>query len=63
MTPVESRTLAGLAEWGFSEPGPGIDHVLVRGDAPSPLEAWPLERRRHDGRVLSDHAPVELTIQ
>jgi endonuclease/exonuclease/phosphatase family metal-dependent hydrolase len=47
---------------GWSALGPGIDHVLVRGLAASPLTAWPLERRRHDGAVLSDHAPVEVTI-
>ena len=47
---------------GWSALGPGIDHVLVRGLSSSPLAAWPLERRRHDGAVLSDHAPVEVTI-
>jgi hypothetical protein len=26
----------------------------------SPLRRWPAERRRHDGRLLSDHAPVEV---
>ena len=47
---------------GWSALGPGIDHVLVRGLDASPLAAWPLDRRRHDGAVLSDHAPVEVTI-
>ena len=47
---------------GWSALGPGIDHVLVRGLTAGPLTAWPLERRRHDGAVLSDHAPVEATI-
>jgi endonuclease/exonuclease/phosphatase family metal-dependent hydrolase len=47
---------------GWSALGPGIDHVLVRGLAASPLDIWPLERRRHNGVVLSDHAPVEVTI-
>jgi endonuclease/exonuclease/phosphatase family metal-dependent hydrolase len=47
---------------GFSPPGPGIDHVLVRGAAASPLEVWPLERRTVDGHVFSDHAPVELRV-
>ena len=47
---------------GWSALGPGIDHVLVRGLSSSPLTAWPLERRRHDGAVLSDHAPVEVTV-
>ncbi len=47
---------------GWSSLGPGIDHVLVRGLDTSPLESWPIERRRHNGAVLSDHAPVEVTI-
>ena len=47
---------------GWSARGPGIDHVLVRGLSASPLFVWPVERRRHNGAVLSDHAPVEVTI-
>ena len=59
LVPPRSRTLADLPEWGFSEPGPGIDQVLVRGLEARPQQVWPLERRLLDGRVLSDHAPVE----
>ena len=55
------RELASAA-WGFSSPGPGIDHVLVRGAAVGEPRRWPAERRRHDGRLLSDHAPVEVEI-
>jgi endonuclease/exonuclease/phosphatase family metal-dependent hydrolase len=47
---------------GFTDEGPGIDHVLVRGDDPSPLHVWPNERRRLDGMLLSDHAPVERSV-
>jgi endonuclease/exonuclease/phosphatase family metal-dependent hydrolase len=47
---------------GFSAPGPGIDHILVRGAKPGPLEIWPVERRTVGGRVLSDHAPLELRV-
>jgi hypothetical protein len=47
---------------GYSDPGPGIDHLLVRGAKPSPLRVWPDERRRRDGILLSDHPPVELEI-
>jgi endonuclease/exonuclease/phosphatase family metal-dependent hydrolase len=47
---------------GWSARGPGIDHVLVRGLTASPLSTWPLERRSQNGVVLSDHAPVEVTI-
>jgi endonuclease/exonuclease/phosphatase family metal-dependent hydrolase len=50
---------------GFSPPLAGsIDQILVRGltlrDGPV---AWPLERRAVDGRVLSDHAPVEAVVE
>jgi endonuclease/exonuclease/phosphatase family metal-dependent hydrolase len=48
---------------GWSALGPGIDHVLVRGLNASPLRVWPLERRRQQGAVLSDHAPVEVTVE
>jgi endonuclease/exonuclease/phosphatase family metal-dependent hydrolase len=54
--------LRGLALAGFSHPGPGIDHVLVRGMTASQLVVWPEERRRQNGLVLSDHAPVELLV-
>jgi endonuclease/exonuclease/phosphatase family metal-dependent hydrolase len=54
--------LAG-PEWGFSAPlGEGIDQVLVRGAPVSKLERWPLERRRVEGRILSDHTPVEASV-
>jgi endonuclease/exonuclease/phosphatase family metal-dependent hydrolase len=64
VSPAGSRTLADLAapEWGFSPPGAGIDHVLVRGAEAGPLERWSIQRRRFEGYVLSDHAPVEVRI-
>jgi endonuclease/exonuclease/phosphatase family metal-dependent hydrolase len=58
---LHAEHLVGLTGW--SELGTGIDHVLVRGLAASPLSVWPEERRRHNGRLLSDHAPVEVTIE
>jgi endonuclease/exonuclease/phosphatase family metal-dependent hydrolase len=54
---------AGAALPGYSDPGPaGIDHLLVRGAQPSPLRAWPDERRSRDGILFSDHTPIELEI-
>lgn len=48
---------------GFSAPSHGIDQIIVRGlqfeRAPAP---WAAERRRFEGRLLSDHAPVEAVI-
>ena len=59
-----SETLRWLASpaGGFSPPGPGIDHVLVKGTGARPLLVWPDDRRRRGGRLLSDHAPVEVEI-
>jgi hypothetical protein len=62
----ESQTLARLAsdEWGFAPAADrGIDHVLVRGAAASGLTRWPETRRRVEGRLLSDHAPVEVRVR
>ena len=60
----ESTTLDQLAtpSWGFSEPIRGLDQILVRGAPASRPERWPEERRRVDGRLLSDHAPIETRI-
>jgi len=52
-----------LRHHGFSEGGPAIDHILVRGDNPGPLDVWPDERRTLNGMLLSDHAPVERSLQ
>ena len=62
VTAARSATLAELAGCGFSEPGPGIDHILVRGARASTVRVWDADRRRHDGLLLSDHAPVELEL-
>jgi hypothetical protein len=48
---------------GFSEPlADSIDQIFVRGLPSSAPVAWPSERRRIDGRLLSDHAPVEVRV-
>jgi endonuclease/exonuclease/phosphatase family metal-dependent hydrolase len=66
--PAESLVLAGDLNLrdvrldGYSSSGPGIDHVLVKGAAAGALVVWPEERRRQNGVVLSDHAPVELEV-
>ena len=62
--PATSAVLGTLAGEGYSAPGAGIDHILVRGaELERPLSRWPEERRLLDGKLLSDHAPVELTIR
>jgi endonuclease/exonuclease/phosphatase family metal-dependent hydrolase len=65
--PDEPLVLAGdfnasLELPGFSAPHGGIDDIFVRGAEAAPLRVWPEERRRQNGVVLSDHAPVELTV-
>jgi endonuclease/exonuclease/phosphatase family metal-dependent hydrolase len=59
-----SLTLRDLAgpEWGFSRPGAGIDHVLVRGAEASDPQRWPIAKRKVDDVVVSDHAPVDVTF-
>jgi len=51
-----------FADAGFSQSGPGVDHVLVRGATASAPERWPEERRRIHGRLASDHAPLDVEV-
>jgi len=66
LTPFGSQTLRDLTgpDWEFSDAGPGIDHILVRGGASvSPIRRWDDERRAFGDVLLSDHAPVELDLE
>ena len=58
---ARSQVFGRLA--GFSAPGPGVDHILVRGAEVAHYERWAPERRRLHGLVLSDHAPVEARVR
>jgi len=62
VAPAAGRVYGELRARGFSPPAPGIDQVLVRGLQATVPSVWPEERRRVDGRLLSDHAPVELHL-
>jgi endonuclease/exonuclease/phosphatase family metal-dependent hydrolase len=55
------RTLAGAGSLSGAAPA-GIDHILARGLHGSSGEPWPIERRTIDGRILSDHAPVDREL-
>ena len=59
---AEAPVFAELGTWGLAGGGNVIDHILVRGVEASPVETWPEERRRRGGRLLSDHAPVEVRL-
>jgi len=61
--PGRSATLGQLVADGFSPPAAGIDQILVRGLHASAPQPWPKERRTVAGRVLSDHAPVDLVLE
>ena len=66
VTVQTSRTLAELmtSEWGFTGAlRVGIDQILVRGLAAGETHEWPPERRAHDGKLLSDHTPVEVEVE
>ena len=60
---ASSRALPELATWGFTGGGAVVDHLLVRGAAHGKVVRWADDRRRVDGRLLSDHAPLEVTIE
>jgi endonuclease/exonuclease/phosphatase family metal-dependent hydrolase len=63
LTASSSTMLRELGSWGFSAPAAGIDHLLVRGlRVVRGPEAWSEARRRVDGELLSDHAPVEAEM-
>jgi endonuclease/exonuclease/phosphatase family metal-dependent hydrolase len=67
VTEAQSRTIAALLEAPpesrWSAAGPRIDHVLVRGAKASAVRVWPDDERRYDGKLLSDHAPVEVELE
>jgi len=66
ITQAQSQSIAALLEappesrWAAA--GPKIDHVLVRGAKSSGVRVWPDDERRYNGKLLSDHAPVEVDL-
>jgi endonuclease/exonuclease/phosphatase family metal-dependent hydrolase len=52
--PIESR---------WRQAGTGIDQFLLRRAIATRVEVWPDERRELKGRLLSDHAPVEIEVE
>jgi endonuclease/exonuclease/phosphatase family metal-dependent hydrolase len=63
LRPGDGATYELLRERGFSAPLEGsIDQIFVRGLPSSAVVAWPDERRRLNGLLLSDHAPIEVVV-
>src|SRR5438105_2724011 len=56
-------TAPDLGRYGFDQAGWGIDHILVRGLPAGEQRSWPEERRRLEGVLVSDHAPVEREVR
>jgi endonuclease/exonuclease/phosphatase family metal-dependent hydrolase len=66
VTAAQSETMKALfasKDVRWSAAGPAIDHVLVHGADTTAPRVWPDDDRRYGGRLLSDHAPVELDIE
>ena len=40
-----------------------IDHILLRRAIATSVRVWPDEERTFGGKLLSDHPPVEATIE
>ena len=62
-TPLADAARPVRPRVGFSAAGPAIDHILVRGARTPPVHRWPDARRERGGRLLSDHAPVEVELE
>jgi endonuclease/exonuclease/phosphatase family metal-dependent hydrolase len=61
----QSHTLRDLVgpEWGFTNAGDGIDHILVRGAQVAAARTWARSERAHGSGILSDHAPLEVDLR
>ena len=65
VTLAQSRSLRDLVgpEWGFTNAGDGIDHILVRGAEVTATRTWSVAERTSGDHLLSDHAPVEVELR
>ncbi len=67
ITGEQSQTITALVtappESRWSAAGPQIDHVLFRGAEASAVRVWSDDERRYSGKLLSDHAPVEIDLK
>jgi endonuclease/exonuclease/phosphatase family metal-dependent hydrolase len=54
--------LEAAVESRWTDSGPQIDQVFVRGAPPRSVRVWPDDEREYRGRLLSDHAPVDVDL-
>jgi endonuclease/exonuclease/phosphatase family metal-dependent hydrolase len=59
---LSAEAIGFLRAEGFSEAGPWVDHILVRGTPASPPKPWPEERRQLRGHLVSDHPPLQVEV-
>jgi endonuclease/exonuclease/phosphatase family metal-dependent hydrolase len=66
LTSEQSETIQALMtappEERWTDAGPQIDHILIRGAVAVSVRGWPDAEREYKGRLLSDHAPVEVEL-
>ena len=67
VTPEASTTVQELVtapiESRWRRAGTGIDQFLLRRAIATSLRIWPNEQRMLRGKLLSDHAPVEIEVE
>jgi len=67
ITPEACTTIQELVnaprESRWNQAGTGIDQFLLRRAAATSLRVWPDEERMYQGKLLSDHAPVEIEVE
>lgn len=63
---TQSETIAALEsvapEFRWDDRGAHVDNILIRGATASAARVWANEERTRDGRLLSDHYPVEIEL-
>jgi endonuclease/exonuclease/phosphatase family metal-dependent hydrolase len=60
---TEHELVNAPREERWRQAGTGIDQFLFRRAIATSVTAWPEERRMLNGKLLSDHAPVEAVVE
>jgi endonuclease/exonuclease/phosphatase family metal-dependent hydrolase len=62
-SPTIQELLTAPRESRWNQAGPGIDQFLLRRAIATGVRVWPDEERTYEGKLLSDHAPVEIEVE